>query len=210
MVKGILKNTKFFRNFWKKRVIDWTQAYFTPDHPHRKLIVEAVRDFRVLRSILEIGCASGANLYAIKRAFPHVDVGGIDWSQDAIDCAKKMLPFSSVLQVGEATDIYLSDKGTDIGLTDMCLIYLDKNNFRQALKELKRISREGIILCEFHSSNWVLRNGLKFTTGYNAYDYEKELTLAGFHDIQFKKLTEQDWPGGEPQKTFGYLITARS
>ena len=208
LIRGILKNTKYFRRYWKERVIDWKQAYFTPDHPHRQLIIDALRVF-TFRSVLEVGCGAGANLYRIKKEFPHSDIGGIDWSEDAISAARESLPRASILQVGEAGDVYVSDKGSDILISDMCYIYFDRINFIKALVEAKRVAKNGVIFCEFHHKSWFKRLLLKIATGYNAYDYEKELKLLGFHDIRMKKIQEQDWPGGEPQKSFGWVISAK-
>ena len=205
---GILKSTNYFRKFWKRETINWNAAFFNPEHPHRQLIVDALKQFQ-FRSVLEVGCGAGANLYNIKTAYPHSDIGGIDWNADAIAEARKMLPKASVLQVGEATDVYISDKGADILLTDMCYIYLDKKNFKKALKEAKRVASNGVVFCEFHHTNWFMRKFLKWYAGYNAYDYGKELKKLGFYDIQLHKLTSKEWPSGEPQKRFGWLITAR-
>lgn len=207
-MKGLFKTTNFYRKYWQKRKIDWVQAYMTPEHSHRALIIQHLRDFK-FKSVLEVGCGAGANLLRIKTVFPWVDVGGIDWNVEAIETAKKYLPKSSILQVGEANDIYLSWKGADILLSDMCLIYMDKKNFRKVIQEAKRIARVGVVFCEFHHSNWLMRKALKFGTGYNAYDYKKELEKEGFYDIKMTKITEKDWPGGEPQKSFGWIISAR-
>lgn len=207
-IRGIFKNTARHRRYWKDRKIDWRQAYWNLDHPHRMKIIDILRQFD-FRTILEMGCAAGANLALIKQHFPGVDVGGIDWNAEAIETAKSMLPHSSVLQVGEATDVYLSDKGTDVVLSDMCYIYLDKKNFHKAIREAKRMARRGVIFCEFHHPNPFMRWLLKWNTGYNSYNYGKELKKLGFYDIHLYKLTESDWPGGEPQKTFGYIISAR-
>lgn len=208
-IRGLLKTTNRFRKYWKERKIDWHQAYFTPEHPHRQLFIEKLKDFQ-FKSLLEVGCAAGANLYRIKKAFPWVDVGGIDWNEDAINEAKKMLVGCSVLQVGEATDIYISDKGADILISDMCFIYLDGKNFKKALKEAKRVARNGVIFCEFHETNFFRRLLIKLSTGYNAYDYRKELLNAGFHDIQIQSLTTKDWPDTEKEKGLRCIITARS
>ncbi len=208
-MKGLLKTTNWQRKYWKERKIDWQQAYFTPDHPHRQLIISALKQFGFFKSVLELGCAAGANIYKIKQNFPHVDVGGIDWSADAIETAKKFLPRATVLQVGEAQDIYISSGGADIILTDMCLIYLSGKDFRKALREFKRVARVGLVLCEFHRESWFERLGVKILTGYNSYDYRKELTRAGFHQIEITPLTIQDWPDTEKEKGLRCIITAR-
>jgi trans-aconitate methyltransferase len=188
-ILGLLKTTNRHRQYWKNRKINWVESYLNPDHPHRKLIVETLRQFK-FRSVLELGCAAGANLYNIKKAFPWADIGGIDWNADAIETAKKVFPGASVFQVGEATDVYLGTKGADIILTDMAYIYLDRKNFAKAIQEAKRTARNGVIFCEFHSPSYLKRIALKAVSGYNAYDYQQTLTEAGFHDIQMRKLTE--------------------
>ena len=212
-----LKSTKYWRGYWRNRKdIDWHQAYFTPEHPHRNVIIEHLKRFK-FRSVLEVGCATGANLFKIKQNFPHSDIGGMDWSANAIEEAKKMLPKATVLQVGEAMDIYISDKGADILLSDMCYIYLDKKNFHKALGEARRVARNGIVFCEFHHENWFVQKILKWVTGYNSYNYIKELKKEGFSDIEMTKLTEKDWPISEQKKwyginlqwSYGYVISAR-
>lgn len=206
---NLFKTTKDHRQYWKTRKIDWKQSYWTPEHPHRNRIVELLGNFD-FHSVLEVGCAAGANLQRIHEVFPRADIGGIDWNADAIGTAKGLLPRASILQVGDATDIYLSSKGADILLSDMAFIYLDKRNFRKALKEAKRVARKGVIFCEFHHSRWVMRVFLKYAAGYFAYNFRRELEREGFYDIAMYKLTDEDWPGGEPQKTFAWIITART
>ena len=208
-IKAIL-NPSYWRKYWKGRKLGWRQAYTDVNHPHRQVIIDKLKGFGVFRSILEVGCAAGANLYKIKQAFPGADVGGLDWSAEAIEEAKRLLPKASVLQVGEAQDIYISNKGTDILLSDMCYIYLDKKNFRSALKEAKRVTRVGVIFCEFNATSWFKRTGIKMLTGYNAYDYRKELERAGFYDIEIQKLTTAEWPGTEKEKGLRAIITARA
>ena len=200
----------YWRRYWKNRTLGWKQSYTDINHPHREVIIEKLKKVGIFRSILEVGCAAGANLYKIKQVYPGADVGGIDWSESAIEEAKKILPKATVLQVGEATDIYISGKGTDMLLSDMCYIYLNKQNFRKAIMEAKRVARMGVIFCEFNETNPLKRLGIKMLTGYNAYDYQKELTRAGFYDIEIQKLTTTDWPGTEKEKGLRCVITAKS
>ena len=209
-MKGLLKNTAWHRKYWKKRVINWHDSYWTPEHPHRDRIIEALQQFHPFRSVLEVGCAAGANLYRVKQAFPQSDVGGMDWSADAIAEAKKIMPKVSVLQVGEATDIYIGSQGTDILLSDMCYIYLSKRDFRKAMKEAKRAVRLGVVFCEFHEKSAIKRFLIRLVTGYNAYDYRAELLKAGFHDVQIKSLTTKDWPDTEKENGLRAVISARA
>lgn len=208
-IKGVFKSTSYWKSYWQKRQLNWSEAYFTPNHPHRGVIINKLKGFN-FRSVLEVGCGAGANLYKIKQNFPWADVGGLDWNADAIEEAKRMLPRVSVLQVGEATDIYISNKGADIILSDMCGIYLNRENFKKAIWEAKRVARVGVIYCEFHHTNPLMRWLLKLSSGYNAYNWKRELKKVGFNDIEMYKLTEEDWPGGNPQKDFGWIISAKA
>ena len=79
------KNNKF----WKTRQIDWKSHYWNLDHPHRQRIIEIIRKYPV-KSVLEIGCGAGANLYNIKKAFPEIKIAGCDINPDAIQTAKEL------------------------------------------------------------------------------------------------------------------------
>ncbi|MAH46477.1 hypothetical protein CMI37_11635 [Candidatus Pacearchaeota archaeon] len=202
------KTTGRHKKYWIDRKIDWKKAYFNPEHPHRRLMVEALRDTD-FRSLFEVGCAAGANLYNIQRAYPHAHIGGMDISEDAIETAKKILPNHAVFEVGSLDSIFMSDKCVDVTIADMTLIYLSPLKIKQALKELIRITRNNLVFCEFHHTNWFKRQALRLASGYNAYNYEKKLEKLGCYDIEIRKIKPEEWPGGEPQKTFGYIIRAK-
>lgn len=195
-------------SYWKKRPIDWKAAYHTPDHPHRGLIIKALKHVR-FHSLIEAGCATGANLYKIRENFPGVEVGGIDISPEAVKGALDILGDCAVMEQGSVTDMFLSDKSADVLLTDACLIYVDPFNIHKALQEIKRVARNNVLFVEFHSSSWIKRQVLRIFSGYNAYDYKKLLYKHGFTQIEMLKLTEKDWPGGEPWRSFGYIISAK-
>ena len=192
-IRGLFKSTNYWKKYWRDRKIDWNESYFNIDHPHRMKIMQALREFQ-FKTVFEVGCGAGANLYLVEKYFRGAHVGGYDINPDAIAMAKKKLTPKSILDVGSATDIYVSSKGTDMLISDMCYIYLDKANFKKALIEARRVVRNGVVFCEFHSTSWFKRLMVKILTGYNVYDYEKELKEAGFYDIRIYHLTEQDWP----------------
>jgi len=193
--------------YWAKRKIDWKKEYLdTVNHPHRMLLLKVLSKYR-FGSLLEVGCASGPNLYKIHLQWPTVELGGVDVSKDAIDMAKKYMP-KMIFDVKPAHDVFMSTDSCDIVLADMALIYVGPKMINRTLKEMRRICRKHIVLCEFHSTSWLKRTGLRFATGYNAYNYVDKLERLGWYDVQVKKLTLEDWPGGEPQKTYGYIITA--
>ena len=138
-----------------------------------------------------------------------VQYGGCDVNSEAIELAKEIMPFDAILNVGSGEKIFISDKSCDVVLTDMSLIYVSPKKIGKYLREIKRIARSYVMFCEFNSESFVKRLGLRLASSYNAYDYKKLLTKYGFYDVQLHKLTEAEWPGGEPQKEFGYLIIAK-
>lgn len=208
------RSTNHHKKYWRERRIDWKQSYTsTWNHPHRALISAVLKTFNWL-SLIEIGCGSGANLINIIKTFPGRQVGGVDINPDAIEQATKTFN-GGYFKVGSGDDIMMSDDSTDCVLSDMCLIYVGPKEIKKYLNEMKRIGRHHIVLCEFHSDSWWNRMALRFNSGYYAYNYDKLLKKLGYYDIIKLKLRPEDWPeedgtpGGEPQKTFCYIIKAR-
>ena len=148
-----LATEKKHKKYWEDRKIDWNQAYMsTWDHPHRQMLVDILKKLK-WGSLFEVGCACGPNLVKIVKEIPNVQVGGTDVSSDAIDLAKKTFQ-SAYLTVGSADDILMSDDSTDIVLTDMTLIYVSQID--KAIKEIKRVARNYVLLCELHSPSWLI------------------------------------------------------
>lgn len=203
-----MKTTKQWSSWWAKREIDWQKSYTdTWNHPHRFLISDVLKRFNWI-SLVEIGCGSGPNLVNILKTIPGKEVGGIDINPDAIEAAKKTFN-GGMFKVSSGDDIMLSDDSTDVVLSDMFLIYVDPLSIDRYIKEMRRIARNYIVLCEFHSTSLFARLKLWLTSGYFAHNYKKLLEKHDFYDVFMYKITEQDWPGGNPQKTFAYIILAK-
>lgn len=217
MIK-LLKRLPFWRNYttnqhlkwWTNRKIDWKTDYLdTWNHPHRNVISAILATFSWL-SLIEIGCGSGANLINILKKFTgkKMQLGGVDVNPEAIELAKKTFT-DGLFKVCQGNDVMLSDKSTDVVLTDMTLIYVGPTKIDSYIEELKRIGRNHVVLCEFHSTNPFKRLWLKVYSGYNAHNYKKLLEKHGFYDISSYKLAPADWPEGTYQKDFGYIFIAR-
>jgi ubiquinone/menaquinone biosynthesis C-methylase UbiE len=207
-----LKTTKQHTNYWANRDIDWVKSYTdTWNHPHRNLIVDKLKSFQWV-SLLEIGCASGPNLVRIAKDFPSADLGGIDVSARAVETINNIFVNSKKygwFRVGSGEDVMMSDSSTDVALTDMTLIYVGPSKIKKYIKEMHRIARKRIVLCEFHSTNPLTRLVKRLKTGYNLHNYPKLLEEAGFYDVEMTKLTKEDWPGGGMQEKYAYIITAK-
>lgn len=191
-----LKSTKKWSEYWKVRKIDWNQAYLqTWNHPHRFLISSLLKTFGWM-SLFEIGCGAGANLVNIVKSFPGktIQLGGCDINPDAIELARKTLQ-GAILRAGAGNDILLSDKSSDVVLTDRLLIYVSPRQIDDYIAEIKRIARKRVVLCEFYCPRWHGRIKLRLTSGYFAYDYRALLDRHGFNDIIIYEIPEAAWPG---------------
>lgn len=213
---SLFKTTKQHKEFWKSRRIDWKTAYLdTWQHPHREMLVQALHTFR-WRSIWEIGVGAGENLVRILRSYPPetfktMQMGGSDINADAIALAQKVI-VGGYFRVESVEEMLMSDKSVDIMLSDATLIYIDPFKINAVMKDLFRITRDRILLCEFHSDNLWKRWWFRFKTGYNAYDYKRLLEKYGAYDIQMVKIPPQMWPGcqkGDGWYDFGYVILAK-
>ena len=204
MIK-LFRTTKCHSTWWRNRKIDWKKSYLdTWNHPHRYMISQLLGKIPWI-SLLEVGCGPGPNLANIIINHKGKQVGGIDLNEDAIKLAKETFK-GAFLKVGSVEDIMMSDNSSDVILTDMTLIYVGRIN--QAIKEIKRVARRYIILCELHSPSFYDRIKLKLESGYYAYDYKKLLTKYGFYDITLIKIPKEVWDS-KHQISFGYIIMAK-
>lgn len=208
MLNHLFRTTQHQSNWWRSRQIDWDKDYLaTWNHPHRFFITDILSRFPWI-SLIEIGCGPGPNLVNIVKHLPNKQVGGVDVNPEAIELASKTF-VGGIFKVNSGDDIMMSDKSTDVSLVDMAFIYVTPSDIGRYIEEMKRITRNWVVLCEFHHENWFMRKWLKYTSGYNAYNWRKLLTKHGFFDIINYKITEEMWPGGDPQKTFGHIFVAR-
>ena len=170
-------------------MIDWKKDYLSSwNHPHRQLLVDVVKGYgRNVGSICELGCASAPNLVKFAKEMPGLQLGGADPVPEAIDMAKKVLP-GAIFDVRSADNLYFADNSVDVTLTDMTCIYLSPFVIKKALREMKRITRSFVVLCEFYHPSMLMREALRFTSGYHAYDYPKLLEKAGFYDVKVYKI----------------------
>lgn len=146
-----------------------------------------------------------------KEHFKNLQLGGSDVNADAVTLAGKSIG-GGKFRVESAEDILLSDKAVDVMLSDATLIYIDPFKIDRVMKELTRVTRDRILLCEFHSDNLWKRWVFRLKTGYNAYNYKKLLEKHGAYDIQMVKIPPAMWPGcqkGDGWYDFGYIFLAR-
>lgn len=134
---------------WRIGEKDWIEGFWKSiEHPHRKLIIEALRRYYPFKSLLEVGCSCGPNLALIQKKYPKVELAGVDINlpslYEGIKRLKKVLFIS-----GRANRLPFENKKFDILLTDAVLIYIGPNKIRQTIKEFLRVTKKAMIFCEW-------------------------------------------------------------
>ena len=191
----------YWKKFWMLRSGDWNKAYFkTIHHPHRDKLFGILKKLK-FGSLLEIGCNSAPNLYRAKKEFPNVKLAGIDICEDAIKEAIKFLPEAD-LRVGMAERLPFDDESYDIVLSDAVMMYFDYYEIEQCLKEIKRVGKKYLLLCEPQiPENEMMGN-------YYGRDYEELLKDFGFEVLKVKNVLKKDWDSDELWSKYGKYILA--
>jgi len=202
-----IKSTKQFSEWWRKRKADWQFHHLsTWNHPHRGLIVQALKSFPWF-SLWEIGCGAGANLVRLVKELPGHQLGGSDINADMIELARKTLT-GARFHCENITDMLLSDNSVDVMLSDATLIYVDPFTIKKVLHEMVRSARIAVVLVEFHSTSWWERLLFRLRTGYNIYNYQKLLEDEGCFDTQMYKIPKEIWDDKEWSR-YGHIIISK-
>lgn len=101
------------------------------------------------RRVLEVGCASGANLNALNGARP-IEGFGIDPSSDAIRVGQQTFP-SLNLKIGTADVLPFSDGLMDVIWYGFCLYLIDRVFLHRVVAEADRVLKDGglIVIHDF-------------------------------------------------------------
>jgi len=184
---------RFWPLFWKYRHVwdkDWADSYASEEslnHPHRKLILEAVRQFEPFEIFLEYGCGPGANLALLADKYPKSTFIGVDISRVALGKAIK----KANIFYFEVTNV--PGFNCDIALTDACMIYARQGE--EIASVIKRHSK-AFIGCEWHDEKGTFGHGRHWVHNYRKL----------FPGCELRKLTWNDWQD-DGWSTYGHIIT---
>ncbi len=188
---------------WKGEQKNWVDGYVkSVDHPHRALIINALKKLMPFESIVEVGANCGPNLFLIRKEFPNTKVAGIDLSPEAVEVGKKFVPEAD-LRVGSMIKLPWEDKSFDIGLADASLMYISPDDIDVVMIELVRVTKKALLIIDRfdESEKGVIKNHI-WTR-----NYPLILEKLGYKVEQIK-LDEETWPGSINWQKFGYLFIA--
>lgn len=118
--------------------------------PARRAIAEAIQHLDG-RSMLEIGCHAGANLWAAGQIRSFDRLAGTDLSPTVLVEARRRLAAESLsvdLSVASADALPFADKSFDIALTSVMLVCVGPEAIDASLDEILRVTRHWLVLCE--------------------------------------------------------------
>lgn len=186
---------------WKGEQKDWVDGYVKSiDHPHRALIVNALKKLTPFESVVEAGANCGPNLFLIRKKFPNTRVAGIDLSAEAVEVGKKFVPEAD-LRVGSMIKLPWEDKSFDIALADASLMYISPDDIDTVMAELARVSKKAILIIERfdESEKGIIKNHI-WTR-----NYPLILEKLGYK-VEQVKIDENTWPGSVNWQKYGYLF----
>lgn len=86
-----------------------------------------------VKSVYEVGCGSGVNLFLFKNRIPNIKCGGIDFSQSLIETANKVVK-SDDIRRGEAIEINSAEK-YDVVISESVFQYFNSYEYAEAVVE---------------------------------------------------------------------------
>lgn len=125
--------------------IEDSEAYYRKFYDTAMEMCEKITQNKEIKSVFEVGCGSGANLYLLKNR--NLKVGGVDYSEILVDVANEILGENSV-EMGEAAVIDVSEK-YDIVLCDSVFAYFpDEEYGAKVLEKMYEKAKKGIFISE--------------------------------------------------------------
>lgn len=179
------------RKDWRNNGGSWIEEYVkSAEHPHRDLIIDALKGLAPFAGIMEAGCNAGPNLLRLSEEFPETQLAGFDINQHAVEKATEVLP-RALIRWGELNHIPFDDQSFDVVICDAVLMYADPTSVREAMSEFKRVARKAVIIVDWYdeSIEGVVKDNLHW-----ARDYAALLAEYGFESKDVIQLTEESWP----------------
>ena len=189
-------------HFFKK---EWNEAYEIPDYyqGHKNFLIDLIISEKKINNILELGCGDGINLRKMAYKNNSLKLTGLDINKVAIKKGRlkiKNLNHKINLIITNFKNLknYSNDQ-FDVVFSDAALMYIDKNNIYNVLKEALRISKIKLVICEQHTNDVSFYND-KWVHNYSLiFKKISDKCTVKIHDIK-ESNRAGDW------KKFGKII----
>ena len=159
--RGVLRTIAFrtgaIKWWWRYRhLIDGSYRQAPPPtetvDPHREQLWSHLESLHA-GSLIEIGCADGANLVLFAERAPRVALSGVDINPRALAIAEQRVRdaggTAGTFRHGSAEHVPAPDASADVALSDAVFMYLSQAQAVAALREMRRVARRAMLLHTF-------------------------------------------------------------
>lgn len=192
-----------FRHIFNKR---WAEKYLAraEDENMPDWLGDAIAKHTPFTSLLEIGSATGINLYWFKKTWPESHFYGVDISKTAITLGNDWFASHNIKDIklleGRADNLRdYKDESIDIVFSSATLIYIGPDKIDQVIKEMLRVARRAVILVE-----WASEAEYEYKYDHWAYNWQLLFKKHGVHDVSLTKIESDTQSGGWQE--LGYII----
>ncbi len=180
------------RKYWNTRGEEYFKEFFADGYYKyeiffQDLLIEELRNLK-FDSIFEAGCGFGWNLKRIKKEFPRVDMGGLDFSVAQLRNSKIYQPnIVMPATLGNVCFMPFRDNLFDIGFTVGVYMNIHSSKIDKAIDELLRVSKKYVVHLEWDQNNTTnkLREKRIFKTNIISHDYKKLYEKRGKRILKF-------------------------
>lgn len=147
------------QEFWKNIKSSY---YFTnwDTAPDRRMLIGQIAKNNNVKSILELGCHDGVNLFHILNKCPDVRACGIDICENAIKQGKDIHKNPAELIVGSIYDLSMFENQTfDVVFTSGVLMHIQEEKCLQIISEMARIAKYHTFHFEMNGKPTILSYG---------------------------------------------------
>ena len=184
---NLSKNDKF----WTNRKIDWESHYWNLNHPMRQEIIRIMKNYSRFRSVLEIGCGAGANLFNIRKAFKDTMVAGCDINSDAIKIAKEKFKEHTFPKIDRSIKYTENEHPRRKDLRETNQMFLEEHELREV--ELKVGNIEALPF-NGEAYDLVLTHAMLMYIPPNRIDRAlREIRRVGYNSMMFIELHSPKW-----------------
>lgn len=142
---------------WQGRDDAWAErslSHASLEHPHRAFLLGHIARWEPFNTLLEVGCASGPNLFLLAKRYPDKAFFGAEINARGVRRGNAYARESGAnveLWVARADDLSMfPDKSMDLVCSDSALICVGPDKIGKAVREMVRVARRGLILNEWH------------------------------------------------------------
>jgi ubiquinone/menaquinone biosynthesis C-methylase UbiE len=181
------------RDYWQRRGQVYydeiaNSGYLDREVFFQDMLVDCLRGLE-FDSFFEAGCGFGWNVGRVKREFPKVRVGGLDFSYTQLLNSHRFLEGLDIgVANGDATRMPFTDNAFDVGFSLGVFMNIHPDKIRLALKELLRVCGKYVIHIEYDENNTTpeLRDKRAPKTNIVSHDYPALYRELGAEVLEFR------------------------